>query len=103
MNDAATGMCKNGMHATIFLTEVCLVMLALLDVVYLHTVITFRGEKKSPFIVEVHRENRGLAQRWFSSARQITTEVLTSISLYPFAVQEILPLLGGTEISYLRL
>lgn len=69
-------MGEHRMHATIFLTEVSLVMFALLDIVNLHTIITFRGEKKSPFIVKVDRENRRRARSLFTGSGWITTKML---------------------------
>jgi hypothetical protein len=51
-------MGEHGMHSTIFLTEKRLMMLSLLNVVNLHTTITFRGEKQTPFIVKIQRRYR---------------------------------------------
>jgi hypothetical protein len=60
MNDAARGMSEHGMHYTILLAQMSLVVFPLFDIVYLHTIVTFRGEKKSSFIIEVDRKNRAL-------------------------------------------
>jgi hypothetical protein len=33
------------------------VMLAFLDIVHLHTIVTFGGKKQSTFIIEIQRQN----------------------------------------------
>ena len=57
MNNATTCVAKHSMHHTILLAEECLVMLAFLDIVYLHTVVTFGGKKQGTFIVKIQRQN----------------------------------------------
>jgi hypothetical protein len=47
MYNAALGMSEHGMITAIFLTEMSLLVLALHDIVYLHTVVAFRGEQKA--------------------------------------------------------
>ena len=45
-------MPKHGVRNTIFLTQVAFVVFAVLDIVHLHAVITFRSEKHTPLIIE---------------------------------------------------
>lgn len=40
-------MSEHGMITAIFLTEMSLLMLALYDIVYLHTIVALRGEEKA--------------------------------------------------------
>jgi len=82
MNDAPTRVGKHSMHDTVFLAQMGLVVLALLDVVYLHAVITLRGEKKSSFVVKIDRKYRAVTQRWFSwsGGLWITSKELALIS-----------------------
>jgi hypothetical protein len=76
------------MHYTILLAQVSLVVFSLLDIVYLHTVVTFRGEKKSPFVIKVDRKNGALNRRWspWPWSRGISTEVLLHVRLALFHV-----------------
>lgn len=45
MNDTESGifrlMSELGMHYTVFLTQACLMMLALSNIIYLHAIVTF--------------------------------------------------------------
>jgi hypothetical protein len=94
MNDAARGMSEHGMHYTILLAQMSLVVFSLLDIVYLHTVVTFRGEKKSPFVIKVDRKNGALNRRWSPWSKGISTEVLLPVRLALFHVPKeiLLPL-----------
>lgn len=53
MDNATTGVAKHSMHYTIFLAEQRLMVLALLDIVYLHTIVTLRGQKQATFVIEI--------------------------------------------------
>jgi hypothetical protein len=96
MNDAASGMSEHGMHYTVLLAQMCLVMFPLLDIIYLHTVVTFRGEKKSPFVIKVDGKNGALNRRWspWPWSRGISTKVLLPVRLALFHVPKeiLLPL-----------
>lgn len=61
MNDASTGVREHSMHASIFLTKMSLMMLAFLDIVYLHTTVAFRGKEKTTFIIETKRGHEALS------------------------------------------
>ena len=78
MNDAATSMAKHGMHHSILLTEMGLVRLALLDIVYLHAVVAFRSKQQTTLIIKVDGKDGVWRREWFSWAwsRGITMEML---------------------------
>jgi hypothetical protein len=72
------------MHATVFVTEMSFMMFAILDVIYLHTTITFRSEKQATFIIKTKR-SYGILQRGStrSMAGRVSTKELLRISINP--------------------
>lgn len=76
MNNAALCVTEHRVADSVFVTEKRLVMFAFFYTVHLHSVITFRGEEVSTFIVKVERDDGG-GLPWLL----ITPEVLFCVSM----------------------
>jgi hypothetical protein len=73
-------MCKDGMITAIFLAQMSLLMLALNDIVYLHTIVALRRKEEAPLIVKVNGEN-GILKRGSpakSRSRGLATKKLSN-------------------------
>ena len=69
MDDAALGMCKHGVITSIFLAEVCFLVLAFNYIVYLHTIVALRGKEQASKIVKVDGQNGILKRRSLAESR----------------------------------